>query len=123
MSNQSYSELSLDPTAFTHLLEVGGTELLLQLMDSFFKRSVLLVETILRAMQEKDLESVQFACHTLKTQALYLGARSLHQQTETMELLARKNALSELQARLSNWEQTYHQSAQLIKEEQQKYLK
>ena len=123
MSKPSDPKISLDQTAFTHLLEVGGTDLLLQLIDSFFKRSVILVETILQAMQKKDLESVQFACHTLKTQASYLGAHHLHQQTEALELLARKNAFSELQARLPDWEKTYHQSAQLIKEEQQKYIK
>jgi HPt (histidine-containing phosphotransfer) domain-containing protein len=120
MTKKPSPEISLDESAFTHLLEVGGTELLLQLMDSFFTRSPLLVEETLKAMENKDLKGVQFACHTLKTQASYLGARNLRKQTEELEILARKEAFSELQERILPWKKTYDQSSLILKEKQNK---
>jgi len=67
----------------------GGPDILSRIITVFADQTPVSVETILRAVEEKDFETVRTQAHSIKSSANYVGALAFSKRMATLEKAAR----------------------------------
>jgi len=93
----------IDQTALQNLLQlIGGDKpSLVALIESFLTEGPVLVETLLSAQTDHDLESIRRAAHTLKSSARDFGAMELGSCCATLEAQCKANQVIDIDHQVS----------------------
>ncbi len=90
----------LDPAALERLQATMGASFLAELLPTFVEDSRALVNTMRRALVDRDTESFRRAAHSLKSNAASFGAMTLSTLARDLEALARAGRLDGAAPRL-----------------------
>ncbi|WP_427500556.1 ATP-binding protein [Methylomonas sp. MED-D] len=83
----------LDNSALDTLRQIGGDQLVTEVVDLFRQNALEQIDLIATGLREQNPQAVRFAAHALKSAAANIGARGLSEQAKAIEHAARDNTL------------------------------
>jgi HPt (histidine-containing phosphotransfer) domain-containing protein len=94
--SQEPASTTLDPHALSQLLKlVGGDKnKYFELIDSFLEEEPKLLQSLLKAIENKDKELLSRASHSLKSSSRDFGASQLSKLCEKLESISKTNSLA-----------------------------
>ncbi|MDX2097869.1 MAG: response regulator, partial [Leptolyngbyaceae cyanobacterium bins.59] len=97
-TQQSDSSPALDPAVLEELCAIAGAdsrEFLIDIIDCYLEESPSLICAIAKAIDQKDLGTLQESAHALKSSSAYLGAKDLSQICLQLETFSPSQPLTE----------------------------
>jgi HPt (histidine-containing phosphotransfer) domain-containing protein len=91
---------TVDPGALERLIQAGGTELLVGMVDLFLQNTPIRLDAMRSGIEQRDWSSIERAAHSMKSSAAYLGLFDLRDRAERIEALAAEGADAQLVARI-----------------------
>ena len=91
------SELTLDPAAFAHLLEITGDDLEFvdELIDTYLEDSAVQLDAMRSAAEASDVAALVRPAHSLKSSSANVGAMALAEMCRSVEADARTSTIPE----------------------------
>ncbi len=99
----------------------GQPDLLGKILGLFVKNSRELVDTLRRALEQQDAQTVFRTAHTLKSSSANVGATALAEQCKTLEALGRQNQLGHAPDLLKQIEAEYVAVLAILNDELKKH--
>lgn len=112
---------TLDPTALANLLAMTGDdpEFVGELVDTFLADTPSQLDAMRRAIDAGSAEDLVRPAHTLKGNALNMGAVALAELCRQMEELARRGAVDEAAARMADEERAFADATTALEDARQ----
>jgi signal transduction histidine kinase/DNA-binding response OmpR family regulator len=113
----------LKQEALTELIEMmGGTELLVELIDIFLKEeSPLMLAQMREALQEEDGSKLHLAAHTLKSNSAQFGALTLSKLCKKLEVMGKTGMFNEASRIVARAEREYEKVKEALLAVQAEY--
>ena len=102
------AETCIDAAAMEQIRNLGGSELLVKLIDLFDDYVSGRIAAARRAMEQGDLAGVQDAVHPVKSSAANLGAKHVRDLAQQIELLAKQRSGQHIPERLADLENAFN---------------
>ena len=97
-------ENPLEPEIVGQIRQLGGDELLADLVEIFLKQAPVRLQELRDGIAQNDLERAGKAAHSFRSSSVSLGARAIGEEAVDLELLADAGAADELRRRLPEFE-------------------
>ena len=96
------SELTLDPAAFAHLLEITGDDLEFvdELIDTYLEDSAVQLDAMRSAAEVSDVAALVRPAHSLKSSSANVGAMALAEACRSLEAEGRAGTVADMVARV-----------------------
>ena len=96
------SELTLDPAAFAHLLEITGDDLEFvdELIDTYLEDSAVQLDAMRSAAVAGDVSALVRPAHSLKSSSANVGAMALAEACRSLEEDGRAGTVADMAARV-----------------------
>lgn len=91
MDDQTFGatpQLDIDPAFLKRMAKMGSDQLVRELINMYFTRSVELLEAIAHGLQDGDDESIRNAAHSLISSSGNLGGKKVSDLAKQIELAA-----------------------------------
>lgn len=82
------NSFQIDPKAITRIKSIGGEALLKRLLDIFSENALPYVESAISNKNSGNLTAVEHSVHSLKSSAANIGALSIQELSEQIEIIA-----------------------------------
>ena len=96
-----------DPEPLNRIHGIGADDLVGKMTEIFFRNGPERTAAAHRGAEEKDLEAIERAVHSLKSSAGNMGARSLQTLCQEIETLAEAGSWDGIPERLDQLDVTY----------------
>lgn len=87
--------------------DLGGGDILSDLIDIFLEEAPKHLETMERALEEDEPDDLRIAAHTMKSSAAQLGARSLSELAKELEAIGESGDISEAAGKVQEARTTF----------------
>ncbi|MGZ5007754.1 MAG: response regulator [Methylobacter sp.] len=105
----------VNPEPLTILRNMGGPNLVREVLQLFFTDTPAQLEKIAAAMVSGDRQSVRYVAHSIKSAAANIGAIKLSEIARTLEQQAIQNELSDIaEITVRELEKAYHEAATIL---------
>jgi PAS domain S-box-containing protein len=104
---QKDGDVSFDATALENLRELGGDDFLTEVIDAFRADAPMLLATLRRSVDEKDVDDLRRAAHTLKSNGSTFGAASFSELCRDLEQRAKSSQFEGASELVGRIEQAY----------------
>lgn len=96
------SELTLDPAAFAHLLEITGDDLEFvdELIDTYLEDAAVQLDAMRSAAEASDVAALVRPAHSLKSSSANVGAMALAEACRSLEADGRTGTAPDMAARV-----------------------
>ena len=96
------SELTLDPAAFAHLLEITGDDLEFvdELIDTYLDDGAVQLDAMRSAAEASDVAALVRPAHSLKSSSANVGAMALAETCRSLEADGRAGTVADMVARV-----------------------
>lgn len=103
------SELTLDPAAFAHLLEITGDDLEFvdELIGTYLEDSAVQLDAMRSAAQASDVAALVRPAHSLKSSSANVGAMALAEACRSLEADCRTGTVPDMAARVEACERSF----------------
>lgn len=109
-------ETVIDKEVWERMKSMTGPVFLVELIDVFLKDSPELIKEMRIGLAASDVERVQRAAHSLKSNSASFGANRLAGVSRDLEMLAKSGALEGAEPKLSKLEAAYAQLLPVLEE-------
>jgi len=90
-------ELDIDPAFLSRLSSMGGGQLVVQLIQMYFTRSVELLEAINSGVVDNDFDAIKNAAHSLISSSGNLGGQQVSYLSKVIEQAALNQQIHEIE--------------------------
>jgi len=116
-------EKCIDEAALAALHDLGGEELVGQMIDSFLNYAPRVMAEARNSLAKGDLEPVVRLGHTLRSSGRNLGAVRIAELAQNLEAAARAGQLASLSAFLDQMDQAFVQAKDCLEAKKARLLK